>query len=60
MKKAMLDPEKLRVDSFETGAARAGAKALYTQVGEPTCYTCGNPPLQAAECSRPTTVYCCV
>jgi hypothetical protein len=60
MKKQMLNPDNLRVDSFEAGAARAGAKAMDTQAGEATCYTCGNPPLQAAECSRVTTVYCCV
>jgi hypothetical protein len=60
MKKTVLDTEALRVDSFETGATHAGVKALYTQVGEATCNTCGNPPLQAAECSRVTTVHCCV
>jgi len=59
MKKTMLDPETLRVDSFETGTTHAGVKALATQ-GEYTCYTCGaSPPLAAAD-SRITTVHCCV
>jgi len=58
MKKQMLDPETLRVDTFETGAARAGIKALATQ-GEQTCYTCGISPVVAPE-TRPTTVHCCV
>lgn len=59
MKKRMLDPETLRVDSLETGVAAGGAKALYTVAGEPTCYTCGISPL-AAEAAGPTTVHCCV
>ncbi len=58
MKKQMLDPETLRVDSFETSAAR-GVKALATQL-EPTCYTCGASPPLADVASRPTTVHCCV
>jgi hypothetical protein len=57
MKKAMLDPESLRVDSFETSAAHAGVKALFTQ-GEYTCYTCGASPPLADVANRPT-VYCC-
>ena len=60
MKKTILDPEALRIESFETGAARSGAKALATVAGEPTCYTCGISPVVAVECSRVTTVHCCV
>jgi hypothetical protein len=59
MKKQMLNPENLRVDSFETGATHAGTKALYTQ-GEYTCATCGASPPLADVATRPTTVHCCV
>lgn len=59
MKKAMLDPESLRVDSFETSATHAGVKALNTQAGQYTCYTCGISPVVADVANRPT-VYCCV
>jgi hypothetical protein len=57
MKRQMLDPDNLRVDSFETAAKPAGVKALGTQAGQYTCYTCGISPVVA---DAGPTVYCCV
>jgi hypothetical protein len=43
MKKKILDPSELRVDSFEPSPA-LGASSMATQAGEPTCGTCGASP----------------
>ena len=60
MKKQTLDLSALRVDTFEPTSAAAAA-AMYTQVGEATCYTCGNPPrMEDVEGAFRTFNKCCV